>query len=92
MNKEIYKEETEHPILGLSEPIPSSIQFFFFTFHVIIYSFNTVLLLIFQVLLLDKPNYFSEVACNWKKNAAVNVFIHEVYLVYIKYFPLYSFF
>lgn len=50
-----------------------------------------VLVLIFQVLLSDKPNYFPEVACNWKKNAAENVFIHEVYLVYIKYFSLYSF-
>lgn len=69
MNKVIYKEETEHPILGLSERIPSRIHFFF-TFHVIIYSFNTVLCLIFQVLLSDKPNYFPEVAYNWKKNAA----------------------
>lgn len=50
-----------------------------------------VLVLIFQVLLSDKSNYFEEVACNWKKNVAENVFIHEVYLVYIKYFSFYSF-
>lgn len=50
-----------------------------------------VLVLIFQVLLSDKPNYFLEVACNWKKNVAENVFTHEVYLVYIKYFSLYTF-
>ena len=50
-----------------------------------------VLVLIFQVLLSDKTNYFPEVACNWKKNVAENVFTHEVYLVYIKYFSLYTF-
>lgn len=51
-----------------------------------------VLLLISQALLSDKPNYFPEVVCNWKKNEAENVFIYEVYLVYIKYFPLFFFF
>lgn len=35
-----------------------------------------VLLLIFQVLLSDKPNYFLEVAYSWKKNAAENLFTH----------------
>lgn len=51
-----------------------------------------VLLLISQALLSDKPNYFPEVVCNWEKNEAENVFIYEVYLVYIKYFPLFFFF
>ena len=91
INKANYREEIEYSVLGLSEPISSRILFSFFTFHVIICRFNMVLVLIFQVLLSDKSNYFPEVACNWEKKAAENVFIHEVYLVYIKYFSLYSF-
>lgn len=35
-----------------------------------------VLLLIFQVLLSDKPNYFLEMACYWKKNVAEYLVAH----------------
>lgn len=81
INKVNYKEEIELPILGLYEPIFSRIHFF--TLHVIIFSFNMILHLIFQVLLSDKSNYFPELAYTWKKNA-------EYLLIHLDVFSLYT--